>query len=89
MICHGIPDSRVLQAGDILSIDVSVYLNGYHGDNCKTILVGEDDELTSDDDIRAKKLIHTNKNALDLAIQECYPGNCLSKIGAVIEKVMV
>jgi methionyl aminopeptidase len=36
VICHGIPDSRPLEDGDIISIDVSLYLNGYHGDNCGT-----------------------------------------------------
>lgn len=36
VVCHGIPDSRVLVNGDMISIDVSVYLNGFHGDNCGT-----------------------------------------------------
>ncbi|KAF2922527.1 hypothetical protein DAI22_07g120900 [Oryza sativa Japonica Group] len=45
-ICHGIPDSRVLQNGDIINIDVTVYLNGYHGDTSRTYLCGEVDEST-------------------------------------------
>lgn len=43
VVCHGIPDSRPLVDGDVLSLDVSVYLNGVHGDNCATIIVGDVD----------------------------------------------
>lgn len=42
VICHGIPDLRPFQYGDVVSLDVSCYLNGVHGDNCATILVGDD-----------------------------------------------
>ncbi|MQL78866.1 hypothetical protein Taro_011305 [Colocasia esculenta] len=45
-MCHGIPDSRQLQDGDIINIDVTVYLNGYHGDTSKTYLCGNVDEST-------------------------------------------
>lgn len=48
VICHGIPDKRPLQFGDVVSFDVSCYLNGVHGDNCATVIVGdEEDELGS------------------------------------------
>eukprot|EP00889_Picochlorum_renovo_P000641 jgi/Picre1/27671/NNA_000635.t1 len=40
-ICHGIPDSRKLQEGDIVNIDVTVYLNGYHGDTSRMFKVGK------------------------------------------------
>nr|GMD55255.1 methionine aminopeptidase 1D, chloroplastic/mitochondrial [Ipomoea batatas] len=43
-ICHGIPDSRPLEDGDIINIDVTVYLNGYHGDTSATFFVGDVDE---------------------------------------------
>jgi len=39
-VCHGIPDSRPLQEGDIVNIDVTVYLGGFHGDTNATFLVG-------------------------------------------------
>jgi methionyl aminopeptidase len=42
VICHGIPDTRALQNGDIVSFDVSCFINGVHGDNCATILVGDE-----------------------------------------------
>ncbi|CAB9509021.1 aminopeptidase 1D, mitochondrial [Seminavis robusta] len=51
VICHGIPStSRELQLGDVVSFDVSCYLNGVHGDNCATVIVGDEDDTTGDDD---------------------------------------
>lgn len=78
VVCHGIPDSRVLQEGDILSIDVSVYMNGYHGDNCGTVIVGKGDEV-------ARSLVETNIDVLDMAIAKCVAGACLSEVGNTIE----
>lgn len=79
--CHGIPDDRPLAAGDVLKIDISVYLNGFHGDNCATLIVG--DKLDDDDVI----LMNTTEEALRKAISVCGPGVCLSKIGSTIESV--
>jgi len=44
VICHGIPDTRPLEFGDIVSFDVSCFVNGVHGDNCATIIVGDEQE---------------------------------------------
>ena len=44
VLCHGIPDSSVLQDGDIINIDITCYYGGYHGDCSETFLVGEVDE---------------------------------------------
>jgi methionyl aminopeptidase len=44
VICHGIPDARPLQCGDVVSFDVSCFLNGVHGDNCATVIVGDTQE---------------------------------------------
>jgi methionine aminopeptidase len=44
VVCHGIPDSRKLQVGDVLSCDVSVFLEGVHGDNCGSVVVGDVEE---------------------------------------------
>lgn len=41
VICHGIPDSRKLEFGDVISLDVSCFLGGVHGDNCATVIVGD------------------------------------------------
>jgi methionyl aminopeptidase len=45
VICHGIPDSRTLERGDIVSFDVSCFVGGVHGDNCATIIVGDEQEV--------------------------------------------
>lgn len=66
--CHGIPDSRVLLEGDIISIDVSLYIDGYHGDNCGTVIVG------GAKDKRLQHLIDTTKLSVDEAIRICRPG---------------
>ena len=46
VICHGIPDSRVLEEGDIVNIDVTIYLDGVHGDTNATFPVGRIDEAS-------------------------------------------
>lgn len=61
VICHGIPDLRPLQEGDILNIDVSVYLDGFHTDLNETYFVGEVDEAS-------KNLVYTARECLELAI---------------------
>lgn len=67
VVCHGIPDSTVLQDGDIISIDISLFIGGVHGDNCGTVTCGRaDPKLT--------KLIAVTKEAVDRAIQVCKPG---------------
>jgi methionyl aminopeptidase len=50
VICHGIPDTRPLQFGDVVSFDVSCFLDGVHGDNCATIIVGDVGEQPQQDD---------------------------------------
>jgi len=45
VICHGIPDKRPLQRGDIVSFDVSCFIGGVHGDNCATVIVGDEQEV--------------------------------------------
>ncbi|MCD9644778.1 Methionine aminopeptidase 1D, chloroplastic/mitochondrial [Datura stramonium] len=76
-ICHGIPDSRPLEDGDIINIDVTVYLNGYHGDTSATFFVGSVDE-------EAKNLVQVTKECLDKAISICAPGVEFNKIGKTI-----
>ncbi|XP_055331701.1 methionine aminopeptidase A-like [Paramacrobiotus metropolitanus] len=77
--CHGIPDSRQLIAGDIVNVDVTVFLGGYHGDCSKTFPVGEIDE-------KAEKLLHITELALRNAISICRNGQSMSEIGEIIEK---
>ncbi|CAN1854632.1 Methionine aminopeptidase 1D, chloroplastic/mitochondrial [Linum perenne] len=76
-ICHGIPDSRELEDGDIINIDVTVYLDGYHGDTSATYCCGNVDD-------NATKLVQVTKECLDKAIAICAPGVELKKIGKAI-----
>ena len=99
VICHGIPDCRELQYGDIVSFDVSVYLDGVHGDNCATVIVGDtnytkssnsdsaEDEFVDDEIRSARRLVKATQESLNAAIQKCKPGGCLSEIGEAIEAV--
>ncbi|KAK3222350.1 hypothetical protein Dsin_009375 [Dipteronia sinensis] len=76
-ICHGIPDSRPLEDGDIINIDVTVYLNGYHGDTSTTFFCGDVDD-------EARNLVKVTKECLDKAISVCAPGVEYRKIGKTI-----
>jgi len=49
VVCHGIPDGRALELGDVVSFDVSCYVGGVHGDNCATVIVGDVEEGYDDD----------------------------------------
>mmetsp|Transcript_12641 Transcript_12641/g.17522 ORF Transcript_12641/g.17522 Transcript_12641/m.17522 type:complete len:354 (+) Transcript_12641:159-1220(+) len=79
VICHGIPDARPLQDGDIVNIDISVFKNGYHGDLNETYLVGDVDE-------ESKRLVKTTYESLMLAIQACKPGTFIRDFGKIISK---
>ena len=74
VICHGIPDSRVLRDGDVVSFDVSVFVDGVFGDNCGTVCVG-------DVDAAGRRLVDATRGALDAAIAVVRPGACLTEIG--------
>ncbi|RRD51393.1 type I methionyl aminopeptidase [Arachnia propionica] len=78
VICHGIPDARPLEDGDIVKIDVTAYKNGVHGDNCHTFLCGEVDEAS-------RLLTERTQEAMNRAIRAVKPGRTTSVIGTVIE----
>ncbi|GAB5080935.1 type I methionyl aminopeptidase [Hominimerdicola sp. 21CYCFAH17_S] len=78
-VIHGIPGPRRLEEGDIVSVDVGAYIDGYHGDSCKTFAVGE----ISD---KAKALMKSTEESLYLAIKMIRPGVRLGDIGAAIQK---
>ncbi len=80
VICHGIPDSRELVEGDIVNIDVSVYIDGAHGDTSRTFFVGEVDEASRD-------LVNVTRDCLTAGIQAVIPGKPVSDIGKAIQKV--
>jgi len=79
VICHGIPDDRELQDGDIINLDITCYLDGYHGDCSEMFVVG------NEPDESAKKLLQTTYDSWVLAMEFCRPGKDYKDIGALIE----
>lgn len=79
VICHGIPDTRPLEDGDLLNIDITVYHGGFHGDLNETFFVGNVDEA-------GKKLVKVTHECLMKAIEIVKPGERYREIGNVIQK---
>jgi methionyl aminopeptidase len=82
VICHGIPDQRVLKDGDILNIDVTLYHGGFHGDLNETYYIGEK-ALANPDCVR---IVETTRECLDKAIELVKPGMLFRDPGNVIQK---
>ena len=78
VICHGIPDDRPLTDGDIVNIDITAYIDGVHGDNSKTYLVGDVDQ-------ESRLLVERTYEATMRAIRAVKPGREVNVIGRVIE----
>jgi len=79
VICHGIPDMRKFEDGDIVNVDVSCYFDGMHGDVNETWLIGEVAE-------EHKLLARTSYECLNLAIETVRPGQLIREVGNVITK---
>ncbi len=80
VICHGIPNPKqILKDGDIINIDVTPIVDGYHGDTSKTFLVGNP---TS----KAQRLVEVTEECLRLGIAEVKPGAKIGDIGAAIQE---
>lgn len=80
VIVHGIPSPMRLEEGDIISLDVGAYLNGYHGDSAWTFPVGEVDP-------KAAELLKVTEASLDAALEQCKPGNRLGDVGYAVQQV--
>ena len=78
VICHGIPDDRPLEDGDIVNVDVTVFLDGVHGDTSCMWAVGEVDQASSD-------LVRVTREAMFLGIDAVAPGRPVNVIGRAIE----
>ncbi|XP_063239102.1 methionine aminopeptidase 1D, mitochondrial isoform X2 [Bacillus rossius redtenbacheri] len=76
--CHGIPDDRPLRDGDLVNVDVTVFLHGFHGDCSETFLVGRVDE-------QGRHLARTTRECLRRAIALCRPGRLFCALGEEIE----
>jgi methionyl aminopeptidase len=78
VICHGIPDDTVLEEGDLVNVDITAYLDGVHGDNNATVLVGDGPQELVD-------LIERTKEATLRGIRAALPGREVNIIGRAIE----
>ncbi len=78
VICHGIPDTTVVQDGDIVNIDVTAFVDGVHGDTNATYLAGNVSEEN-------RLLVERTEESLRRAIKAVAPGRQLNVIGRVIE----
>ena len=78
VICHGMPGEKTLKDGDIVNVDVTPLLDGWHGDTSRMYLVG-------DVPLKAKRLVDVTYECLMLGIEQAKPGNRLGDIGAAIE----
>ncbi len=77
-VCHGIPGDRVLREGDIVNVDITTNLNGFHGDTSRTFAVGQIGT-------KAEKIMRVARECLDIGIAVVRPGAHLGDIGAAIE----
>lgn len=78
VVCHGVPSSRVLRTGDIINVDITVIVDGWHGDHSRMYALGD---ISS----RARRLVDTTYEAMMLGIAAIRPGARLGDIGAAIE----
>jgi methionyl aminopeptidase len=78
VVCHGIPDSRRVEDGDIVNIDITAFLDGVHGDTNATFLAGDVDEET-------RLLVERTREALERGIKAVKPGRRINVVGRVIE----
>ena len=81
-VIHGIPGRRVVLPGDVVSLDVGVYYNGFHGDCATTVMVGVIDP-------EVVRLVETTKRALAAALAAAKPGGRLSDVSHAVESVVV
>lgn len=78
VVCHGIPDGTVLKDGDIINIDVTVIVDGWHGDTSRMYFVGKPK-------IMATRLCHITYEAMMRGIEQVKPGNTVGDIGHAIQ----
>lgn len=78
-VVHGIPGRRRIKAGDIVTVDITVKKNGFHGDTARTFYVGEVSE-------RARRLVEATRKSLDLSLAAVKVGGRLGDIGAAIQE---
>jgi len=78
VVCHGIPSEKILKEGDIVNVDITSFVDGFHGDTSRTFCVGKVS-------VKAKNLVETTKEALKRSIKILKPGIFLGDIGFEIQ----
>jgi methionyl aminopeptidase len=78
VVCHGIPSDKALKDGDIVNIDITVIVDGWHGDTSRMFLVG-------DVPLKARRLVDITYECLMLGIEAARPGNTVGDIGHAIQ----
>ena len=78
VICHGVPDSTVVQEGDLVKVDITAFKDGVHGDNCGSVIAGKGSP-------EAHALVEATREALARGIAAVAPGREVNVIGRVIE----
>ena len=78
VVCHGIPSEKILKEGDIVNVDITSFVDGFHGDTSRTFCVGKVS-------VKAKNLVETTKEALERSIKILKPGIYLGDIGFEIQ----
>jgi methionyl aminopeptidase len=79
VVCHGIPDDRKLKGGDIVNIDVTVIVDGWHGDTSRMYWAGEPS-------VKAKRLTQVTYDAMMKGIEQVRPGATLGDVGAAAQE---
>jgi methionyl aminopeptidase len=79
VVCHGIPGDKRLREGDIVNIDVTPIVDGWHGDTSRMYLVG-------DVPIKARRLVEVTWECMMLGIEAARPGNTMGDIGFAIQR---
>ena len=78
VVCHGIPSEKILKEGDIVNVDITSFVDGFHGDTSRTFCVGKVS-------VKAKNLVEITKEALERSIKILKPGIFLGDIGFEIQ----
>ena len=79
VVCHGIPSDKTLKAGDIVNVDVTPILDGWHGDSSRMYLIG-------DVPLKARRLVEVTYECLMLGIEQARPGNRMGDVAHAIQR---
>jgi len=79
VVCHGIPSEKTLKSGDIVNVDVTPIVDGWHGDTSRMYLIG-------DVPLKARKLVEVTYECLMLGIEQARPGNHMGDVAHAIQR---